>query len=194
MLLLIDNYDSFTYNLCDYFLQLGQQVQVIRNDEKTAEELSEYNFSGIVLSPGPGTPYASGNLMQIIDYWNSKVPILGICLGHQALGCYFGAELIKATNPMHGKISAINMIKHEMWKGIPQNIKVCRYHSLVIDLKINDELIQTAISKDDNSIMAISHKNLPIWGIQFHPEAILTEYGIEILKNWLNSFILQYDH
>lgn len=194
MLLLIDNYDSFTYNLCDYFLQLGQQVQVIRNDEKTAEELSEYDFSGIVLSPGPGTPYASGNLMQIIDYWNSKVPILGICLGHQALGCYFGAELIKATYPMHGKISAINMIKHEMWKGIPQNINVCRYHSLVIDLKKNQELIQTAISNDDNSIMAISHKNLPIWGIQFHPEAILTEYGIEILKNWLNSFILQYDH
>ena len=194
MLLVIDNYDSFTYNLCDYFHQLEQELYVIRNDEKTADELKKYKFSGLVLSPGPGTPQSSGNLMQIIKYWHNKIPILGICLGHQAIGSFFGAELIKAPYPMHGKISEIELCNHSMWNDIPQKIKVCRYHSLVLKFNNSDCITETAICKTDNTNMAIAHKKLPIWGIQFHPEAILTEFGIDILKNWLNTFILHNDY
>ena len=194
MLLVIDNYDSFTYNLCDYFYQLGQEIHVIRNDVEKVEDYESINFSGIVLSPGPGTPQSSGNLMKIIDYWHSKVPILGICLGHQALGNYFSANLIKAPYPMHGKISEIELCNHSMWNDIPQKIKVCRYHSLVLNLNKSERIIETAICKKDNTNMAIAHKKLPIWGIQFHPEAILTEFGIDILKNWLNTFILHNDY
>ncbi|NUM32231.1 MAG: aminodeoxychorismate/anthranilate synthase component II [Bacteroidetes bacterium] len=190
MLLLIDNYDSFTYNLSDYFYQLEQEQLIIRNDEKDAEELSAFNFSGIVLSPGPGTPQNSGNLMKIIEYWHEKVPILGICLGHQALGCYFGAKLIKTHFPMHGKISETELKKHPMWNDIPNKINVCRYHSLAIDISKCNNITQTAVCSNDNINMAFAHKYLPIWGIQFHPEAILTEYGLQILKNWLNAFIL----
>lgn len=197
MLLIFDNYDSFTYNLCDYFKQLGQKLLVIRNDEKTLDEIEELDFSGIVLSPGPGIPENSGLLMALIDRWHNRVPILGICLGHQALGTYFGLELIKAPYPIHGKVSTIETINHPMWKGLPDKFDVCRYHSLVLDFKLIREdtnqggiLIPTARSQDDGTNMAIAHKHLPIWGIQFHPEAILTQYGIEILNNWLKAFIL----
>ncbi len=197
MLLIFDNYDSFTYNLCDYFKQLGQELLVIRNDEKTLDEIEELGFSGIVLSPGPGIPQNSGLMMALIDRWHNRVPILGICLGHQAIGTYFGIELIKAPYPMHGKVSTITTIHHPMWNDLPDKFNVCRYHSLVLDFKINLEgtdqgglLISTATSQDDGLNMAIAHKHLPIWGIQFHPEAILTQCGIEILNNWLKAFIL----
>lgn len=190
MLLVIDNYDSFTYNLCDYFHQLGEKLIVIRNDEKESVELKTLNFSGIVLSPGPGTPQSSGNLMQIIEYWHDKVPILGICLGHQALGSFFGAKLVKTPYPRHGKISEIALSKHPMWNEMPEKIKVCRYHSLAIEFESSKNLILTSICEHDKINMAFAHQFLPIWGIQFHPEAILTEYGIQILKNWLNAFIL----
>lgn len=209
LLLIFDNYDSFTYNLCDYFKQLGQELLVIRNDEKSPEEIEALNFSGIVISPGPGVPQNSGILMDLINRWHNKVPILGICLGHQALGTYFGWQLIKAPYPMHGKVSTIETLNHPMWHNLPKEINVCRYHSLVLSEEeliredtnqgrsgdtnqgeTKSQLLITARSKDDNAIMAIAHKNLPIWGIQFHPEAILTQYGKEILNNWLNAFIL----
>ena len=240
MLLIFDNYDSFTFNLCDYFKQLGQELIVIRNDERSLEEIEKLKFSGIVISPGPGIPETSGILMQLIERWHQRVPILGICLGHQALGVYFGAKLVKTTYPMHGKVSNNKTISHPMWDGLPENFDVCRYHSLALELiredtnlgasvrvltnrndgasvrvptNRNDTLILedtnqgigpvgvstnrnenpiliTATSEDDNIIMAIAHKHLPIWGIQFHPEAILTQYGIQILNNWLKAFIL----
>ncbi len=201
LLLIFDNYDSFTYNLCDYFKQLGQELLVIRNDEKTLEEIEQLAFDGIVLSPGPGIPATSGILMQVIDRWHTRLPILGICLGHQALGTYFGVPLIKAPYPMHGKVSGITAIEHPMWNGLPAQFEVCRYHSLVLDFGLIREdtnqgysveypLMITARSTDDFTIMAMAHHNLPIWGIQFHPEAILTQYGIQILNNWLKAFIL----
>ncbi len=191
MLLIFDNYDSFTFNLCDYFKQLGQEILVIRNDEKTLEEIEQLEFAGIVLSPGPGIPETSGILMDLIERWHQKVPILGICLGHQALGTFFGGQLIKAPYPMHGKVSTIQTIPHSMWHELPERFNVCRYHSLVNTFKSKNPLIITATSMDDKLIMAMAHQSLPIWGIQFHPEAILTEYGIEILNNWLKAFILQ---
>lgn len=191
---------------------MGQELLVIRNDEKSLEEIEQLNFSGLVLSPGPGVPENSGLLMELIDRWHERVPILGICLGHQALGTYFGWQLIKASYPMHGKVSTIETMDHPMWKDLPKEMDVCRYHSLVLsvagefiredtnqgeDLSVGDntnrkepQLIITARSNDDKAIMAVAHKNLPIWGIQFHPEAILTQYGKEILNNWLNAFIL----
>jgi anthranilate synthase/aminodeoxychorismate synthase-like glutamine amidotransferase len=201
LLLIFDNYDSFTYNLCDYFKQLGQELLVIRNDEKTLEEIEELTFDGIVLSPGPGIPATSGILMKVIDRWHTRVPILGICLGHQALGTYFGVPLIKAPYPMHGKVSGITADEHPMWNDLPPQFEVCRYHSLVLDFGLIREdtnqgdtmpfsLTITARSIDDSTIMAMAHQNLPIWGIQFHPEAILTQYGIQILNNWLKAFIL----
>ena len=190
MILIFDNYDSFTFNLCDYLKQAGQEICVIRNDEKSLEEIEQLNFSAIVLSPGPGIPESSGILMALIERWHKRVPILGICLGHQALGLFFGATLERASFPMHGKVSKIRTIAHPMWDNIPPVFSVCRYHSLV--LKINDlqNLEVTALSEDDQEIMAFSHKSLPIRGIQFHPEAILTEYGMQILINWLNAFTL----
>ena len=190
MLLIFDNYDSFTFNLCDYFKQLGQELLVIRNNEKTIEEIEQLTFTGIVISPGPGVPSESGILMELIERWHTRVPILGICLGHQALGICFGAKLIKAPYPMHGKVSEIDLTDHKMWEDIPKNIEVCRYHSLVIQISENGPLKETALSKDDQVNMAFAHNNLPIWGIQFHPEAILTQFGIEILNNWLKAFIL----
>jgi anthranilate synthase component 2 len=189
LLLLIDNYDSFTYNLFDYFKQLHQEILVIKNDELTLSQIENLNFSGIVISPGPGVPKNSGNLMNIIDHWHYKIPMLGICLGHQALGTYFGCKLIKSPTPMHGKISKIATKFHPMWANIPLPISVCRYHSLSLQI-LSDNILPTASSMDDNMNMAFAHKNLPIWGIQFHPEAILTEHGMVILNNWLNSFIL----
>jgi len=190
LLLLFDNYDSFTYNLYDYFKQLGQEILVIRNDELTLEELENLRFSGIILSPGPGVPESSGILMPLIERWHNRVPILGICLGHQAMGMYFGADLVKAPYPMHGKVSKISTTHHLMWEGIPETFNVCRYHSLVINIPDSIPVHPSGKSLDDGMVMAFAHNTLPIWGIQFHPEAILTQFGLVILNNWLNAFIL----
>lgn len=191
MLLIFDNYDSFTFNLCDYFKQLGQDITVVRNDEKTLEELESLNFQAIVISPGPGIPQQSGILMAVLERWHNRLPILGICLGHQAIGQFFGAKLVRAVVPMHGKVSKIKTVNHPLWNNIPMEFSVCRYHSLVIKLPENSPLQILAESMDDHEIMAITHRHLPVTGIQFHPEAILTENGMAILFNWLNTFTLQ---
>jgi anthranilate synthase/aminodeoxychorismate synthase-like glutamine amidotransferase len=204
LLLIFDNYDSFTYNLCDYFKQLGQEILVIRNDEKSLSEIENLNFDGIVISPGPGIPKNAGILMALIETWHKRKPMLGICLGHQALGQHFGLHLVNAPYPMHGKVSVLKTNKHPMWHNIPQQFEVCRYHSLVLNFNkklkknqtsntLNDPnhvISSTGHSLDDNVNMAFAHKNLPIWGLQFHPEAILSQYGHQILNNWLNAFIL----
>jgi anthranilate synthase component 2 len=191
LLLLIDNFDSFTFNLFDYFRQLGQEVKVVRNDELSVEELAAIECEGVIISPGPGTPQDSKQLMDIVTYFHDKKPILGICLGHQALGMFFGAKLEKAAYPMHGKVSRIQTIPHPMWHDLPETMNVCRYHSLLIRNPENTSLLVTATAVDDQAIMAFAHRELPIWGLQFHPEAILTEHGLDILHNWLNAFILQ---
>lgn len=182
MILLLDNFDSFTFNLADYFAQLNVPCEVIRNDIEP-NHIKLHKYKGLVLSPGPGTPESAGNMMAFIDQCRFKLPILGICLGHQALGQYFGATLIKGNKPMHGKISEIECSKDEIFKDLPEKFQVARYHSLVLsDLP---ECLTTIATSTEKEIMAIKHNTLPIYGLQYHPEAILTEFGKEILKNWI---------
>ena len=188
MLLIIDNYDSFTLNLVDYFEQLGLECLVKRNIVEV-DELKTIPFEAIVLSPGPGTPESSGNLLSIIEEFSPKYPMLGICLGQQALGHYFGGKVTKAKNPMHGKVSTIHLSDDPIFAGIPKSLKVVRYHSLILS-DLGNQILPISF---DNSkeIMAIRHKFLPIYGFQFHPESILTEQGLTLLENWsrLNKLI-----
>ena len=184
MLLLIDNYDSFTYNLCDYLQQLGQECKLIRNDEYTVDELRYLPLKGIVISPGPKTPKDAGITLNVINCFYKNLPIMGICLGHQAIGEYFGGELIKAGCPMHGKTSVMKHGGHPLFKGIPERFEAMRYHSLIINLPEHSELKILALS-DKNEIMAIKHERYPVYGVQFHPESILTDNGLLLLKNWL---------
>lgn len=183
MLLFIDNFDSFTYNLVDYFEQCGQKCEVLRNDV-APENINLTKYKGMVISPGPSSPSHAGNLLKIINKAHDKLPILGICLGHQALGEYFGATVTHAVTPMHGKPSAVVHTGHPLFDGIPKKISVIRYHSLIISALTN-QLTPIAFTNKDE-IMAFQHFSLPITGIQFHPESILTEYGIDLIQNWLN--------
>lgn len=186
MVLLIDNYDSFTYNLYDYILQLGEQCRVVRNDEITLEELAETSFSSAVISPGPKTPAEAGITMSFIKEYHDKLPILGVCLGHQALGQFFGATLVKARQPMHGKTTLIQHTNHFLFKGMPQQLQVMRYHSLVLEGLEKTGLEVTAITTD-GEVMALAHKNLPLAGMQFHPESILTPQGLQLMRNWFTA-------
>lgn len=185
MTLLIDNYDSFTNNLFDYLSQLNQKTIVIKNDELSIEEIRQLNFDNILLSPGPKTPIEAGVTMDVIHAFHNSKPILGICLGHQAIGLYFGAEVKKAQKPIHGYTSLIDLSSHSLFDGIASPMQAMRYHSLIVDC-----LPETLISLAQTSIgehMIIAHQTLPIVGIQFHPESILTSDGIILLKNWFNS-------
>ena len=182
-ILLLDNHDSFTYNLVDYVEQLGAKCLVYRNDEISVKQVLKLAFDGILLSPGPGIPSHSGIMMALLKEWHTRLPILGVCLGHQAIGQFFGASLQKADYPMHGKTSEIICKKHEMFADIPTKHKVMRYHSLVLQ-EVPAKIKVTAITAQ-KEIMAIAHKNLPIWGVQYHPESILSEYGKELINNWL---------
>ena len=185
MILLFDNYDSFTYNLLDYFAQLGVTCMVIKNDECTIAEISELNFDAIVISPGPGKPKDAGILMSLIEHFHNQKPILGVCLGHQAIGAYFGATLVPAKNIMHGKTSQITNLTAPMYDGLPSHFNVMRYHSLILE-NLPDTLLLTAKTAE-GEIMSIMHKDLPIWGLQYHPESILSEHGLSILNNWLKQ-------
>jgi anthranilate synthase/aminodeoxychorismate synthase-like glutamine amidotransferase len=182
-LLIIDNYDSFTYNLYDYFLQLKQSCQVIRNDELTLDQIRARSFDALVLSPGPGIPEEAGILMSLIAEYYSKVPILGICLGHQAIGLHFGARLRKAKLPVHGKTSTLYHRGDPLFEGLPDQFEVMRYHSLILDEIESSELQVIAQTKDGEN-MAIRHPKYPLSGVQFHPESILTQFGLEFLANW----------
>ena len=184
MILLLDNFDSFTYNLVDYFAQLGIQCEVIRNDV-SIEDLKTLPIEAIILSPGTGTPNTAGVLMDVVREYHDKVPMLGICLGHQAIGEFFGMKLIKAEHPRHGKITSINILKNPIFNKIPDQIKVVQYNSLILEDNENKSI--EVISKSEyGHVMAIAHKTLPLWGLQFHPEAALTEYGLLMLKNWVD--------
>ncbi|PWJ44126.1 anthranilate synthase component II [Sediminitomix flava] len=186
MILLLDNFDSFTYNLVDYFGQLGVECKVFRNTTPI-EEIIQYKYDAIVLSPGPETPKKAGNLLQVLEFYENKLPILGICLGHQAIGEYFGAKLVKGEKPMHGKISEISADSTSiLFKGLPQKFDVVRYHSLcLVDMP---STLKITAQTQDQTVMALEHGKLPICGLQFHPEAVLTAYGLEILKNWINTW------
>ncbi len=189
MVLLIDNYDSFTYNLQHYLALAGVQCDVKRNDEPglTPDALSEYD--GIVLSPGPGIPQRAGKLMDIVAA-NFTKPILGICLGHQAIGVHFGAVIDKAVQPMHGKISSVVHHHHPIFSGIKvSNFDVVRYHSLVLK-SVPEQLEVICTSVKEAEVMAIAHRQFPSWGIQFHPEAALTQFGNRLISNWVNHFSL----
>lgn len=190
MILLIDNYDSFTYNLKDYFEQLGEACIVVRNDEKTINEIKTLNFDKIVLSPGPEKPENAGILNIVIQEFHKQYPILGICLGHQALGEFFGAKLIKAAYPMHGKVSEIEHNGQEIFSNIPTLLKVCRYHSLLLS-EIKDIPLEVIAKTQKGEVMAIKHNKYALWGVQFHPEAILSECGLIILKNWLETIAVK---
>lgn len=183
MVLVIDNYDSFSYNLVDYLLQAGVSVKVYRNSESLAV-IKKEKYQGVLLSPGPCAPQDSGNLMEVLDYYHSKLPVLGICLGHQAVGHYFGAQLEKASYPMHGKLSTVFLEKDKLFNQLPSSIQVTRYHSLLLTHLPNP--LYCIAQTDKNEIMAIKHRVLPIYGIQFHPEAYLTQYGLDIIKNWVS--------
>jgi anthranilate synthase/aminodeoxychorismate synthase-like glutamine amidotransferase len=182
MILLLDNFDSFTYNLVDYLEQAGATCKVIRNDA-SLDDIRRFDYEGIVLSPGPGTPQQAGCMTQVIEHYHNHLPILGICLGFQALGTYFGATLSKAIRPMHGKISEITIHTDPLFAQIPERLRVVRYHSLVLK-ELPSSLEGLALTAE-NELMAFRHRNLPLRGLQFHPEAILTEHGFQILKNWL---------
>jgi anthranilate synthase component II len=187
MTLLIDNYDSFTYNLYDYICQVGEEVILIKNDEKTLAEIEQIYFDNIILSPGPKRPADAGVMNEVlVRYFDSK-PILGICLGHQAIGEFFGATLIKAKVPMHGITSEITHTDHPIFNTLPKCFSVMRYHSLVLENVPNE--LEIIASTNDDVVMAIAHKNHHLTGLQFHPESILTEYGLDMIRNWYRSLI-----
>lgn len=185
MFLMIDNYDSFVYNLVRYFQELGEEVLVYRNDKITIEEIEALDPRGIILSPGPKAPKDANICLDIIDKFKGKIPILGICLGHQCIGHYFGGNIRRGVFPMHGKISQVEHDNQGIFKGIKNPVRVTRYHSLIVEEEtLPEELIVTSKS-DDGVIMGIAHRNYKIFGVQFHPEAELTEQGHEILNNFI---------
>lgn len=181
-MLIIDNYDSFTYNLVQYFKILGENPTVVKNDEP----LPAGNFSRIVISPGPGNPDTSGLSMEVLEKYHKTTPILGVCLGHQCIAQFFGAEIMRAKEPMHGKVSQIFHNAKGLFDGLPQGFNATRYHSLVVD-NLPETLEVTAHT--DDVIMGLKHRDLPIYGVQFHPEAILTQYGLELLRNFIRATI-----
>lgn len=190
MLVMIDNYDSFTYNVVQYFSELGADVRVFRNDEITIEEIEALNPDHLVVSPGPCTPNEAGISMAAIRHFAGKLPILGICLGHQSIGQAFGGDIIRAGQVMHGKISKIHHANVGVFKGLNNPYNATRYHSLVIDKKtIPDCLEITAWTENPDGsmeeIMGVRHRELPIEGVQFHPESVLTEHGHDLLRNFL---------
>jgi anthranilate synthase/aminodeoxychorismate synthase-like glutamine amidotransferase len=188
---MIDNYDSFTYNIVHYLAELGANVIVKRNDQISVEEIENYEPEALVISPGPCTPNEAGISVKAIRYYAGKLPILGVCLGHQSIGVAFGAKIRKAKTLKHGKSSKIEHTGEGILKGLPNPFEAIRYHSLVIDEKtLPKELKITARSLDDNEIMAIQHRELPIYGVQFHPESIgfnenYRKWGLQILDNFL---------
>lgn len=189
-LLLLDNFDSFTYNLLDYFRQLGCAVDVVRNDVPL-RKVESREFDALVLSPGPGTPQAAGNLLEVLAAYHQRVPVLGVCLGHQALGEFFGATVARASRPMHGKVSDIEVALNEpLFRGLPPRMPVTRYHSLVVQ-QLPPELLPLAHTADAaREIMALRHTTLPLYGVQFHPEALLTTQGLAMLRNWVRYCII----
>ena len=190
MLLMIDNYDSFTFNLVQYFQQLGAEVKVVRNDALTVDQVAALAPERIVISPGPGTPDEAGVSLRVIEQLGPRIPVLGVCLGHQSIGQVYGGHVIRAGNIMHGKTSPIRHEGKGVFAGLPDGYTATRYHSLVVDKdRLPDALEVTAWTENDDGsieeVMGLRHREYPVEGVQFHPESILTEHGHALLKNFL---------
>ncbi len=185
MILFIDNYDSFTYNLVDLLGQLEPDLKVVRNDELTPKQVADLKPQGIVISPGPGTPDDAGISCDLISEYGNKIPILGVCLGHQSIGQVFGAKIIRGEYPVHGKTSDILHQDKSIFTGLPVPLQATRYHSLIIDRNTLPDCLEITAETEDKVIMGVAHNEYPITGVQFHPESILTPDGPAMLANWL---------
>jgi len=187
MILMIDNYDSFTYNLVQYLGELGAAVKVFRNDEVAVDEVERLRPSRIVISPGPCTPNEAGITLGLIARMARQVPVLGVCLGHQAIGQAFGGRVVRAKQVMHGKVSRIDHDGKGVFEGLPERFTATRYHSLVVSRESLPACLQVTAQSEDGEIMGLRHRDLPIEGVQFHPEALLTEHGHKMLQNFLQG-------
>jgi anthranilate synthase component 2 len=187
MVLMIDNYDSFTYNLVQYLGELGAQVRVFRNDKITVDQIRKLKPSHIVISPGPGRPEDAGISCAVIKEFSGKIPLLGVCLGHQCIGQSFGGKIIQAKKLMHGKVSQIYHDKTGIFSGIKNPFRATRYHSLVVEKKSFPKDLEIIAETKDGEIMGLKHRRLALWGVQFHPESIMTENGKKLLSNFLKT-------
>jgi para-aminobenzoate synthetase component II len=186
MILLLDNYDSFTYNLAQYLGQMGQDLEIRRNDQITLNEIQDLRPERIVISPGPCTPKEAGISVPLIQRFAGEIPILGVCLGHQAIGAAFGGNVIRAQKIMHGKTSEIQHDGKTIFRGLPQEFVATRYHSLIVDRKSLPRTLEISAETNDGTIMGLRHRKLRVEGVQFHPESILTRAGFRLLENFLN--------
>lgn len=185
MLLVIDNFDSFTYNLVQYFGQLGVEQRVFRNNEITVEEALALRPERVMISPGPCDPDQAGVSLDVIGAFAGKVPVLGVCLGHQSIGQYYGGKVVRAGRLMHGKTSPIVHKDTDLFKGLPQNFLVTRYHSLLVERETFPDVLEITAETAEGEIMGLRHKELPVYGVQFHPESYATEHGMQLLENFL---------
>ena len=186
MILVIDNYDSFVYNLVQYLGEMGEKLKVVRNNKIDLKDIEKMNPKYILISPGPGRPENAGISCDIINSFKARIPILGVCLGHQCIGYVFGAKIIGAKKILHGKTSLISHSKRDLFEGITNPFRATRYHSLIVDEETLPVSLKVIAKSEDREIMGLKHKKYPIYGVQFHPESILTEEGKKILKNFLN--------
>ena len=187
MLLLLDNYDSFTYNIYQLFSDIGAQVEVIRSDKISIDEIRTNGYRGVIISPGPGIPQDAGISEEVIRQLGGEIPILGICLGHQAIGEVFGGRIVRAGEIVHGKASPIRHCGTGLYQGIPEHTQAARYHSLIIERESLPDVLEVTSQLDNGTIMGVRHKTFPIEGIQFHPESILTPDGRAMMKNYLKD-------
>ncbi len=185
MLLMIDNYDSFTYNIVQYFGELGEEVQVYRNDRISLEEIERLAPRRLVVSPGPCSPEEAGISVAAIRHFAGKIPLLGVCLGHQSIGAAFGGKVVRSATLMHGKTSPIHHDGRELFAGLPNPFNATRYHSLIVERETLPSCLEVTAWVEEGEIMGLRHRELPLWGVQFHPESILTEGGMDILRNFL---------
>lgn len=189
MIVLIDNYDSFVYNLYQYLRQLGREVRVIRNDRITGRELLELAPEAVVISPGPGNPDGAGNVLEMIGTCHLSIPMLGICLGHQAIGQFFGGRVVPARSICHGKTDILRHRGQGLFRDLPGDLLIARYHSLVVEADSLPDCLDVQGRTDDATVMAIRHRDYPVYGLQFHPESIMTDHGMAMLSNFLEEVV-----
>ncbi|CAJ1004540.1 MULTISPECIES: aminodeoxychorismate/anthranilate synthase component II [Bacillales] len=191
MILMIDNYDSFTYNLVQYVGELGEELRVVRNDKITLEEIERLAPDYLMISPGPCTPNEAGISMEAIRYFAGKIPMLGVCLGHQSIGQVFGGKVVRAERLMHGKTSEVYHDGQTIFRGIPSPFTAARYHSLILEEASLPDVLEVTARTEEGEIMAVRHRHYPIEGVQFHPESIITQYGKQLLQNFLDTYAKQ---